>query len=321
MQIAILGAGGVGGYLGARLIEGGADVAFIVRELRAAQLRSDGLVLQSVLGDFCAPVQTLLAGASTQLRPDAIILACKEPALDAALDAVAPLLGPQTRLLPVLNGIRHLDTIAARFPQTPLVGGIVHGATDLRPDGVIAHLSPFMTVIVGPVDKAADPVATELVERLKTAGSEAYATHEIRQDMWNKFVFLAAFAGITSLMRASIGTIVAAGARDLILQLLEETRSVAAAEGFTPPAQLMDEYRSLLTEEQSPLTSSMLRDIQAGRHTEGAHILGDMLSRARRLGLPTPMLHVAAAHVEAYERDLDEQPNTVASSAKEQPPQ
>ncbi len=305
MQIAILGAGGVGGYLGARLIEGGADVVFVVREQRAAQLRSAGLALTSVLGDFCAPVQTLRAGDSTGLHPDVVILACKEPALGAALEVVAPLVGPQTRLLPVLNGIRHLETIAARFPQTPLLGGIVHGATDLRPDGIIAHLSPFMTVIVGPVCKAADPVATELVERLKTAGTEAYATHEIRQDMWNKFVFLAAFAGITSLMRASIGTIVAAGARDLILQLLEETRSVAFAESFAPPAQLMQEYQSLLTEENSPLTSSMLRDIQANRRTEGAHILGDMLSRARRHGLSTPMLHVATAHVEAYERNLD----------------
>ncbi|MFN3624350.1 MAG: ketopantoate reductase family protein [Hyphomicrobium sp.] len=305
MQVVVLGAGGVGGYLGARLIAGGADVAFLVREGRAAQLRSGGLILKSPLGDFSSPVKVLTAGAAPDSVPDAVILACKEPALAAALDEVTPLLGPTTRLLPVLNGVRHLDILQARFPGTPLLGGIVHGATNLRPDGVIEHLSPFMTVIAGPVEGASDPVSSELVDRLKVAGVDAYATHEIRQDMWNKFVFLAAFAGITCLMRASIGTILATdGGRETILALLEETRSIAEAEGFSPPDQLMDEYRTLLTQEGSALTSSMLRDIEAGRRTEGAHILGDMLARARRHGLQTPVLGMAATHVAAHELRL-----------------
>lgn len=306
MRVVILGAGGVGGYLGARLIAAGTDVAFLVREGRATQLRANGLILRSPLGDFAAPVKVLTAGSPLEAAPDAVILACKEPALGAALEAAAPLLGTVTRLLPVLNGVRHLDIIAARFPATPLLGGIIHGATDLRPDGVIEHLSQFMIVIAGPVAAESDPVGSEIVARLEAAGVDAYATHEIRQDMWNKFVFLAAFAGITSLMRASIGTIIETdGGRERILRLLDETRSVAAAEGLPPPAQLMEEYRTLLTQAGSPLTSSMLRDIEAGRRTEGAHILGDMLSRARRHGLSTPILEIAAAHVDAYEHKLD----------------
>ena len=125
--------------------------------------------------------------------------------------------------------------------------------------------------------------------RLKAAGVEAYATHEIRQDMWNKFVFLAAFAGITSLMRANIGTILQAdGGRARILHLLEETRAVAQAEGYAPPEAMMDEYRALLTQEGSTLTSSMLRDIESGRRTEGNHILGDMLA-------PRPQARAAGA--------------------------
>lgn len=306
MRAVILGAGGVGGYLGARLITGGADVSFLVREARAAQLTSRGLVVTSPLGDFASPVKAIVTGTTPADAPNVVIVACKEPALAAALDDVAPLLGPSTRLLPVLNGVRHLDILSARFPRTPLLGGIVHGAIDLRPDGVIAHLSPFMTVIVGAVAAESDPVASEVVARLKAADVDAHATHEIRQDMWNKFVFLAAFAGITSLMRASIGTILATDeGRERILSLLDETRSVAEAEGFAPPDELMDEYRALLTQDGSPLTSSMLRDIEAGRRTEGAHILGDMLARARRHGLPAPLLAIASAHVEAYERRLD----------------
>ena len=306
MRVVILGAGGVGGYLGARLITGGADVTFLTRDARAATLKAAGLVVKSPLGDFAAPVKVIPAGTALANPPDAVVLACKEPALAEAFDAVAPLLGAQTRLLPLLNGVRHLDMLEARFPDTTLLGGIIHGATDLRPDGVIAHLSSFMTVITGPVATPSDPVADEFVARLKAAGVDAYATHEIRQDMWNKFVFLAAFAGITCLMRASIGTILQTDAgRARILHLLEETRAVAVAEGHAPPESLMEEYRALLTEEGSTLTSSMLRDIESGRRTEGAHILGDMLARARKHELPAPVLAIAAAHVQAYERRLD----------------
>ena len=305
MRVIILGAGGVGGYLGARLITSGADVTFLTRDARAAALAANGLVVKSPLGDFAAPVKVIPAGTVPVTPPDVVVLACKEPALAEALDAVTPLLEPQTRLLPLLNGVRHLDLLTERFPDTPLLGGIIHGATNLRPDGVIEHLSSFMTVITGPLATANDPVADEFVARLNAAAVEAYATHETRQVMWNKFVFLAAFAGITSLMRADIGTILHAdGGRTRILHLLEETRSVARAEGQEPPEGMMDEYRALLTQEGSTLTSSMLRDIESGRRTEGNHILGDMLARARKHELPAPVLAVAAAHVQAYERRL-----------------
>jgi 2-dehydropantoate 2-reductase len=303
MEAVILGAGGVGGYLGARLIEGGAEVSFLVRGERAGQLARDGLIVKSPAGDFTGPGRLLTEEELATAYPDVVVLACKEPALAGALEAVTPLLRPGTRLLPLLNGVRHLETIAARFPQTPVLGGLVHGAADLRSDGTIEHLTEFMTVIVGAVDAPADDVGEAIVATWRAGGVDAHATHEIRQDMWNKFAFLAAFAGITSLMRASIGTILATdGGRERITGLLEETRSVAIAEAYPPPEALMAEYRELLTEEGSPLTSSMLRDIRAGRPTEGAHILGDMLARARRHGLATPLLAIAAAHVDAYER-------------------
>jgi 2-dehydropantoate 2-reductase len=306
MRVVILGAGGVGGYLGARLITGGADVTFLTRDARAAALAAHGLVVKSPLGDFAAPVKVIPAGAALEVAPDVVVLACKEPALAEALDAVTPLLGGETRLLPLLNGVRHLDLLSERYPDTPLLGGIIHGAANLRPDGVIEHLSSFMTVITGPVATASDPVADGVVDRLKAAGVDAYVTHEIRQDMWNKFVFLAAFAGITCLMRANIGTILQTDrGRARILHLLDETRSVGQAEGYEPPEAIMDEYRALLTKEGSTLTSSMLRDIEGGRRTEGAHILGDMLQRARKHELPAPVLAIAAAHVQAYERRLD----------------
>ncbi|HWK33244.1 MAG TPA: 2-dehydropantoate 2-reductase [Hyphomicrobium sp.] len=308
MHIVVLGAGGVGGYVGGRLIEGGADVSFLVRAKRGRQLADDGLILKSPLGDFGQPVRAFASASDIDAAPDAVIIACKEPALPEAMDAIAPLLRKDTRLLPVLNGVRHMETLAARFPDTPLLGGIAHGAVDLRPDGVIEHLSPFMRVICGPLAGAGDPVSAGIIDRLQAADVEAAASPDILQDMWNKFVFLSAFAGITCLMRTNIGTVLKTdGGRARILQLLEETRAIAEAEGFSPPGALMDEYRALLTQEGSSFASSMLRDIEAGRRTEGAHILGDMLTRARRHGLSAPLLAIASAHVEAYERQLDAQ--------------
>lgn len=306
MRVVILGAGGVGGYLGARLIAAGADVTFLVREARAAQLISAGMDVRSPLGDFTSPVKAVTAAGQFEGAPDVVLLCCKETALAAALEDVKPLIGPETRLLPFLNGVRHLDILATRFPATPLLSGIAHGAVDLRPDGVIQHLSPFMTVIIGPVGSETNPIVSRLVDLLKASGVDASASRDIRQDMWNKFAFLAAFAGVTCLMRGNIGTILKTDqGRERILLLLDETGWVAQAEGFATPANLMDEYRTLLTKDGSPLTSSMLRDIEAGRRTEGAHILGDMLARARRHGIPTPLLALASAHVEAHERRLD----------------
>ena len=250
-------------------------------------------------------MKVIPAGTVPATPPDVVVLACKEPALAEALDAVTPLLGAADAAAAAAQRRAPPRPALRALPGTPLLGGIIHGAANLRPDGVIEHLSSFMTVITGPVATASDPVADEFVARLKSAGVEAYATHEIRQDMWNKFVFLAAFAGITCLMRADIGTILQTdGGRARILHLLEETRAVARAEGYEPPEAMMDEYRALLTKEGSTLTSSMLRDIESGRRTEGNHILGDMLARARKHELPAPVLAIAAAHVQAYEKRL-----------------
>lgn len=303
MHAVILGAGAVGGYLGARLMSAGDDVTFLARDKRVDELAARGLVVKSPLGDFAGPVKVVAAGSTPTSAVDIILLACKEPSLAEALDAVTPVLGPETRLLPLLNGMRHLDMLAERYPRTPLLSGIVHGGLELRADGVIEHLTPTVSVIIGPTAAASDPIADALVKSLVNARVDARVSADIRHDMWDKFVFIATMAGITCLMRASIGTIIDTEAgRDMPLRLLDECDAVARAEGYPPSDAAMRGYRELLTKSGSTITSSMLRDIKAGRSTEGDHILGDMLRRARRHQLPAPLLAVAAANLEAYEK-------------------
>lgn len=304
MKVLILGAGAVGGYVGARLVATGADVVFLVRGRRLTEVAERGLTIESPLGNFSGPVRALGA-VPDGFDPEVVILTCKSPALDAAMQAIAPGVKPGTRILPLLNGLAHLDVLARTFPDAPILGGLVHGALALQEDGVIAHLTPFFSMIFGAVSRTEDPVAGELARALAAVHVDARESPDIHQDMWNKFVFLTTLAGMTCLMRASIGTIVAAdGGERLIVQLLDETLAIARAEGHAPDDAAMSSYRKSLTEPGSTFTSSMLRDMLAGRRTEADHIVGDMLRRGRTHGLATPVLSTVNAALQCYEAQL-----------------
>lgn len=301
MQVLILGAGAVGGYIGARLMSAGADVVFLARGQRLKDVASKGLVVRSPLGDFAGTAK--VAGvAAPGLAPDVAIIACKAPALDDALNAIAPCIGSETRLLPLLNGLAHLETVQRRFPRAVLIGGLAHGALTLRDDGTIEHMTPFFSIIAGPVTAPSDLVADDIVGLLGKVGVDARLSRNIRQDMWNKFVFLTTLAGSTCLMRAGIGTIVATDhGEEMITRLLDECSAVARAEGFAPDDASMASYRTALTERGSSFTSSMLRDVLGGRRTEADHILGDMLKRAHRHGIDAPVMKIAYAHLQCHE--------------------
>lgn len=304
MRVLILGAGAVGGYIGARLLTAGAHVFFLARGQRLEALAYNGLVVRSPLGDFSGQVEAARAPPSG-FAPDVVVLACKAPALDAAVEAIAPHITERTRVLPILNGVAHLDTLHQRLPHASILGGLTHGALTLRDDGTIDHLTPFFAMICGAVPSQSDAVAASLVELLAKAGVDAHVSDKIRQDMWNKYVFLTTLAGATCLMRASIGTIMEADdGEDFVLGLLAENLAVARAEGFAPDEASMASYKRSLTERGSTFTSSMLRDVLSGRRTEADHILGDMLRRARQHGLDTPRLRLANAHLQCHEATL-----------------
>jgi 2-dehydropantoate 2-reductase len=304
MRILILGAGAVGGYIGARLLSAGADVFFVARGQRLKSLAENGLAVTSPLGNFTGPVKFANAPPAG-FTPHVAIIACRAPALDDALKVIAPHIGRETRLLPILNGVAHLEMLQQRFPEAPVLGGLTHGALTLRDDGVVKHLTPFFSMVAGPTAQPADTIAEQFVDLLGKAGIDARLSSDILRDIWAKFVFLATLAGSTCLMRTSIGTILASDdGEGLILELLAETLAVARAEGFAPDAASMTQYKRSLTERGSTLTSSMLRDILAGRHTEADHILGDMLRRAQQHNLATPILRIAHAHLQCYEAAL-----------------
>jgi 2-dehydropantoate 2-reductase len=214
---------------------------------------------------------------------------------------MAPAVGPGTAILPVLNGMRHLDALAARFGRDRVLGGLASIPATLGPDGRVVHLGRGHDLTFGePAGGISDRVraAAALCEGANFAGR---ASAEIVREMWEKWAMLAMLAGATCLMRASVGDILAApGGRAAFEALFAECRAVAAAAGHAPRPAAVDLTLGLLAE-GSPLAASMLRDIERGGPTEGVHVLGDLCERAERLGVPAPLLRLARLHVAAYE--------------------
>ncbi len=308
MRILVLGAGAMGGYFGGRLIEAGADVTFLVRPKRARILARTGLVIDSPLGDFRGPAPTLTADGGTRMDGfDLVILACKAYDLPSAMEAMTPAMEGGAAVLPLLNGIRHLDLLSETFGAERVLGGSCHIGASVSPEGTIRHLNRLHTLTFGELSGQRSERCDALAGALKDANVDPRYSTTVRQDLWSKFVMLAALAATTCMMRTSIGGVMAcAGGEALITALLGECEATAAAESYRPNSEFMDRTRAELTEPGSAMTASMLRDMRAGGPTEGDHILGDMARRAAAAGIEAPLLRAADCHVQAYEKGRGE---------------
>jgi 2-dehydropantoate 2-reductase len=307
MRMLVLGAGGTGGYFGGRLAQVGADVTFLVREARAAQLARDGLVIRSPLGDAQFPVAHLVAGelaAAAAERPfDLVLLSCKAYDLDSSIEAIAPAVGEGTAVLPILNGLRHYAALDARFGAPRVLGGLCFISAMKGEQGEVLHLGKPASVTFGERDGHAPSARCEtLAAAFAAAAVDHRHSPDIAQDLWIKFTFLTTLAAATCLMRASIGTIVAAeGGQAFIEAMYDECVAVAAAAGQPIPREAQDNARRMLTQAGSTVTASMLRDLESGQRIEGAHIVGDMRQRAHAAGQAAPLLDLAWVHLQAYE--------------------
>jgi 2-dehydropantoate 2-reductase len=300
VRILIIGAGAIGGYFCARLIAAGRDVTFLVRARRAEQLRLNGLKVTSPLGDLNLPTPALTSAASLKGFYDLVILSSKAFDLEASIDDFAAGVGPSSRVLPLLNGLRHLDVLDARFGAHRVLGGLARISSTLSADGRIHQLGTFNALAFGPRGHGPKGNIDAVADTLRVSGFDALLSPDILHEMWEKWVFIAAAAATTSLMRAAVGDIVAADALKIPLGLLQECGAIAAANGFAPREAAMNMGRSVLTTPGSAFTASMLRDIEQGSRIESDHIVGDLLKRAPQTVL-APLLSTAYAHLRAYE--------------------
>jgi 2-dehydropantoate 2-reductase len=301
MRILVVGAGATGGYFGGRLAQAGRDVTFLVRPARAALLRANGLQILSPHGDVTLTPQ--LVNAGNIAGPfDAVLLTVKAFSLDAALDDLAPSVGPETMILPVLNGMKHVGVLAARFGQKAVVGCVCKVATIIDDQGRIVELANFHELVYGEMSGAPSERTERFDAVMQGARFDARLSRTIEREMWEKWILLATLGGITCLMRGNVGEIEAApGGAPFSLQFLEEVVSVVTAAGHPPSEDFLTSTRATLTAKGSTQTSSMYRDLQKGNPIEADQIIGDLLARAQGVEVPTPLLAAAYTYLSIYQ--------------------
>ena len=304
MRILVVGAGAIGGYFGGRLLQAGRDITFLVRPKRAAELASAGLVIKSPNGDVTLKNPPTVQADKLTETFDVTLLSCKAFDLDDAIRSFAPAVGAQTAVIPLLNGMRHIEVLDDRFGKDRVLGGHCGIAVTLDEHHHVVHLTPvFQSLGFGERDGAMSDRVRAIAEYFAPANIGSQASENIMQEMWEKWVLLATIASSTSLMRAPLGPILAApGGRDFLLGVRDECIAVAKAADHAPREAFLTRLNGMLTTEGSPLTASMFRDIKAGAPVEADHVIGDLIARGDAAKVPVPRLRTAYTHLKAYEK-------------------
>jgi 2-dehydropantoate 2-reductase len=229
-------------------------------------------------------------------------LTCKAYDLDSAMDAIKGGVGAQTAIVPLLNGLNHLDRLDAKFGKARVVGGLCQIGVTLSPEGDILHLDKLHTLVFGEREGGTSARLDAFVDAFKGARADARQSPEIMLEMWEKFLFLCTLAAMSTLFRNTTGNILKApDGKEILLECLAECRAVMEGSGFTPRAPYVERVLGMLVEPDSPRQGSMARDISRGNKVEADHVVGDMVARAKALGIKTPLLRVAYAGLKAYE--------------------
>jgi 2-dehydropantoate 2-reductase len=279
MRFLVVGAGATGGYFGGRLLEAGCDVTFLVRPARAERLAATGLTINSPAGNATLRSPPTVLAAALRTPFDAVLLSCKAYDLDGAIESFAPAVGPETVVVPLLNGMRHLEALDARFGADRVLGGSCFISAKLDEGGQISHVSDIHRLAFGERAGGRSPRVEALAAAMAGTKFESVASEQILLVMWEKWVFLASLCAMTCLARAAVADIVAAGGAGLAAAVLEECRAIAVAAGYAPRADALKASLAHLTNPGSLLTASMLGDVERRGRTEADHVLGDLLRR------------------------------------------
>ncbi|MFE1903021.1 ketopantoate reductase family protein [Streptomyces gardneri] len=302
MKILVVGAGATGGYFGALLARSGQDVTFLVRPARAAALRERGL---RVVGrDEEWVVAPRLVTADELTGPyDLVLLSVKSTGLDRAVEDVAPAVGPGTAVVPLLNGLAHIDVLNARFGASAVLGGVAKVVTTLDASGDIRRLAPLAHLAFGEQDGTVSPRVEKIRAVLEAAGIDAPVPERVMTAMWHKWVFITTFGAVTSLMRGTVGDVYdTPGGPALGPAVLDEAAAVAAAAGHPVPEAERAATLAVVSASGSPMVPSLYRDLTAGHPTEVEHLFGDLTGRARDFGVATPLLDLATLHLRVHQR-------------------
>ena len=304
MRMLVVGAGSIGGLFGGRLAQAGRDVTFLVRAGRAEQLRRDGLQIVSPLGNATVRPK-LLASKDIHDAFDVVFLSVKAYSLESAISDFAPAVSDRTMILPILNGMKHMDTLAAHFGARAVIGGACKAATMLDKQGRIVQLTKLQDLAYGEMDGSRSERVSRLDEFMQGAGFDARISPSIALEMWQKWTLLATLGGVTCLMRGNTGEIEAAhGGREFLTGFLNEVVSVIQAAGAPLGEAFIAATSEALLKSGAPTTSSLYRDLQEGNRVEADQILGDLLLRGVQAGLRAPLISAAYTQLCVYQNRL-----------------
>lgn len=300
MRILMAGAGATGGYFGARLAQAGQDVTFLVRERRYQQLQNNGLVLQTPQGT--EKLQPQLTQASTLAGHfDLIIVTVKSFALDQVMEDIAPAVGPDTLIMPILNGMRHIATLQQRFGEDKVIGGLCKINATLGEQGEVIQMTPLHQLLYGALDGNNDERLQRVDVALRDCQVDTLFSDNIMDELWEKWLLLSTLGAVCCLARGDTRQILTACGGEALLQgIFTEILSVITAEGYQPRPAVTARIFELLNNPATPMTSSMYRDLTQGYDIEADQIIGDLLLRAKRNGLATPLLNAVDVNLQVY---------------------
>lgn len=290
MRIAIIGAGGVGGYFGARLQQAGADVGFVARGAHLEALRRDGLKVESPLGDIHLPRVNATDNAADLGQADIVWLAVKLWDTESAIRSMKSVVGPDTGIISFQNGVQKDDVLRQAFGDRAVMGGVGYIAANIDRPGVIKHTGAMQRLIFGEYDGSRSARAEALLDACTRGGINAELSDDIRKAIWEKFVFLVGLSGSTTTMRATIGPIRSnPRTRAFLFDLMRETVAVGRALGVALPADYADQRLTFVDSLPEAMTSSMHHDLNGRKRLEVSWLSGGVVQLGDRAGLPTPM--------------------------------
>jgi len=290
MRIAVMAAGAVGGYFGARLQAAGHDVFYIARGAHLEAIRRNGLTVASVHGDLHLPRVRVTDDPAEVGVVDVVLFAVKLWDTETAASAARPLLGPATRLITLQNGVDSVERIAAVLGAEHTVGGTAYIATVIASPGVIQHTSSFATLRFGRVDRQGDETLAAFVAAAKAARLDVDLSADIEREIWHKFIFLTAMAGATAALRSPIGPIRDdPELRTFFRTLMQEAFAVGRAKGIALDPSYVDERMEfLMTRVEPGMKASMAHDLERGNRLELDWLTGKVRALGRASGIPTP---------------------------------
>ncbi len=290
MRIGVMAAGAVGAYFGGRLAAAGHDVVFFARGRNLAALRQDGLKITSVKGDLHLPKVNATDDPTSVAPVDVVLFAVKLWDTEVAGEQTRPIVGRETRVITLQNGVDSVERLAPILGKDNVVGGIAYCATVLSAPGVVSHTSDFAQIRCGRVDGEPDAVLTALADAAKKINLDIVQTGSFEVDRWKKFVFLAAMSGMTSATREPLGKILAdPDTKIMFHELLREIVAVGRAKGVGLPADFAEDRMKFAATTPFGFKASMAHDLERGNRMELDWLAGRIVSLGRELGVPVPM--------------------------------